>query len=100
MVGCGLMRMAGFARQKIRQGFNPDRILSDMMMPLESGKVFYEWLERERPELARRLSFVSAGSDRPELQKFLDGFGGRVVEKPYSHEEIRDVLTSPVFEGK
>lgn len=80
------------AIQKISEGLHPDIILSDMMMPGKTGKEFYDWLKKERPEMIDRFFLVSGGSGDPSLQAFIKDFGKRSVEKPFREKDIRELI--------
>ena len=64
-------------------------VISDIMMPVMDGVRFYEILERRHPLVARRVIFVSAWSDDPEVQAFLRAAGRPLLETPF---EIQDFL--------
>ena len=64
-------------------------VISDIMMPVMDGVRFYEILERRHPLVARRVIFVSAWSDDPEVQAFLRAAGRPLLQKPF---EIQDLL--------
>ena len=64
-------------------------VISDIMMPVMDGVRFYEILERRHPLVARRVIFVSAWSDDPEVQAFLRAAGRPLLQKPF---EIQDFL--------
>ncbi|MBI5421512.1 response regulator [Candidatus Peregrinibacteria bacterium] len=84
------------AIEKIQGGLNPDVILSDMMMPEKTGKDFLDWLEKEHPELVRRFCFVSGGAKEEDLKALLGYMGamGRMIEKPFEIDQVRDVIRS------
>lgn len=80
----------------IQSGFIPDVIFSDMMMPDVTGKDFLEWLEKNHPELVSRFCFVSGGAkggDLEELLRYMKAIG-RMVDKPFEIDQIRDVIRS------
>lgn len=60
-----------------------DVILCDLMMPLMDGMTFYDDLSVLRPDLTRRVIFVSAWADQPEVQDFLGRTNRPVVAKPF-----------------
>jgi CheY-like chemotaxis protein len=60
-----------------------DVIVCDIMMPVMDGMTFYDDLSVVRPELARRVIFVSAWADEPEVREFLDRTKRPVVAKPF-----------------
>ena len=69
-----------------------DAILLDMRMPDVSGKqVFARW-EAERPELAKRVIFVTGDIVSTDLQAFLAGTGRPFIAKPFDLDAVLRVL--------
>ncbi len=64
-------------------------VVSDIMMPVMDGMRLYQLLEVRHPEAARRLVFVSAWFDDPEVQAFLRRSGRPVLQKPF---DIGDLI--------
>lgn len=66
----------------LRSGSHADAVVTDLEMPEVDGRGLFEWLLRERPELARKLVFVTAlpltGADTRG--------GPAVLSKPVSHD--------------
>jgi len=60
-----------------------DAIVCDIVMPLMDGMRFYDDLSAVRPELTRRVIFVSAWADAPEVRGFVDRTKRPVVAKPF-----------------
>ena len=56
------------ALDRIKEG-SYDLILSDLRMPDLDGFAFYHELERRRPELVRRMIFISGTTEHPEYQR-------------------------------
>jgi CheY-like chemotaxis protein len=65
-----------------------DLIISDLRMPDMDGPSLYRRLVRERPELARRMVFVTGDTLGADLTGFLGEIGARVLEKPLDPDEI------------
>jgi PAS domain S-box-containing protein len=61
-----------------------DRILCDLMLPGVAGDVLFTTLERDRPELARRVVFMTGGAFTPGAQGFLERVTNRCIDKPFS----------------
>ena len=71
--------MAGDGREAIEllsSGSNADALVTELALPEVDGKELYEWLLRERPELASRTVFVSA---QATLQRY-DSFVSELAE--------------------
>jgi two-component system NtrC family sensor kinase len=69
-----------------------DAILLDMRMPDVSGKQVFEQWERELPELARRVVFLTGDIVSTDLQQFLAGTGRPFIAKPFELEAVLRVL--------
>ena len=69
-----------------------DAILLDMRMPDLSGQhVFERWLS-ERPELARRVVFLTGDIVSTDLQQFLAGTGQPFLAKPFDLDAVLQLL--------
>ena len=75
------------ALDRIEEG-SYDLILSDLRMPDLDGFAFYHELERRRPDLVRRMIFISGTTEHPEYQKFLDEAGVPMLSKPFHVEDL------------
>ncbi len=83
--------LAAFAETE-KQPF--DAIVLDIMMPVLDGMQLYETLAAEDPKAAKRIMFVSAWFDDPDVQRFLDRTGQPVLGKPFDiHELVRLIRT-------
>jgi len=60
-----------------------DLILSDLRMPELDGVGLYREVERQRPELAARIVFVSGTAEVPDYTTFLRGVSVPVLSKPF-----------------
>lgn len=70
------------------EGRQFEAVVSDIMMPVMDGMRLYQVLEVRYPEAARRLLFVSAWFDDPEVQAFLRRSGRPVLQKPFEIEDL------------
>lgn len=71
-----------------------DAIVVEIMLPVIDGMRFYEALEAEDPNAARRVLFVSAWYDDPDVERFLRRTGRSVLAKPFDiHELVQSVRT-------
>ena len=64
-------------------------VISDIMMPVMDGIRLYQVIEVRHPQMAKRVMFVSAWFDDPEVQSFLVRTGRPILRKPF---EITDFL--------
>jgi len=72
------------------EGF--DVIICDVMMPDIAGPEFYSLLKQTRPDLARRLVFMTGGAFTKEAQEFIDRLDQLCLDKPFSHEELEQAI--------
>jgi PAS domain S-box-containing protein len=76
-----------------------DVVLCDLMMPDKSGIDFYDEVKRERPELLKRVVFMTGGAFTARAAEFLASIDNRRIEKPFSlsmmERLVRDVARSP-----
>lgn len=66
-----------------------DLILCDVLMPDMGGAELYAALEKRRPDLARRMVFMTGGACTPEVEEFVRSVRHRCVEKPLSGETLK-----------
>lgn len=57
---------AARARALLQGDANYDLVLCDLSMPGESGESLYRWITTARPELARRVAYVTGGTPNPQ----------------------------------
>ncbi len=73
-----------------------DVIMSDVRMPELDGPGLYRALEQRRPELCRRVIFVTGDELTPETRDFLEQVKARTVGKPFELEQIRRAIQQSV----
>jgi DNA-binding NtrC family response regulator len=67
-------------------------ILCDLMMPQLSGMEFHKRLESVRPELVRKVLYMSGGAYTPDAREFLATSGARSIAKPFDFDLLLDTL--------
>ncbi|MGH9260558.1 MAG: ATP-binding response regulator [Acidimicrobiales bacterium] len=60
-----------------------DAVVTDVQMPRLGGRALYEQLVIRRPDLSRRIVFVTGDAAREETRRFLEDCGQPTVLKPY-----------------
>ncbi len=73
-----------------------DVVLCDLMMPKLNGQELHERLSPEQPELARRFIFMTGGSPRADLRRFLASVDNPRLDKPFALVELRALIQNVV----
>ncbi|MCC6903921.1 MAG: response regulator [Polyangiaceae bacterium] len=73
-----------------------DALVSDVMMPTLSGIELHAELDRTRPELARRVVFVTGAASDGEIRSDLERAGRPWLEKPVSSRALLSLLAQVV----
>jgi signal transduction histidine kinase/CheY-like chemotaxis protein len=76
------------ALQRIK-GRAYDLIICDLKMPRVDGMTFYRRLEKDAPDIARRILFVTGDVAGTEAERFLEETACRWLAKPF---RLRDLL--------
>jgi two-component system NtrC family sensor kinase len=69
-----------------------DVIFCDLMMPELTGMDLHDALETQRPEVVRRMVFMSAGAFTARAAQFLEDHAARRIEKPFDPVRVRAFL--------
>ena len=76
-----------------------DLLFSDLRMPLLNGPELFARLQEIRPELVKRMAFVTGDTMGDSMGDFLKAAGRPVLEKPFTRAGIRAVLAALVVPG-
>lgn len=82
------------ALARIEEDPDFDSIICDLMMPEVDGKSFYDQIEKDQPQLADRIVFMSGGAFTPRLRKFAAAISNPVLRKPVTREELEAALVT------
>jgi CheY-like chemotaxis protein len=69
-----------------------DVVLCDLMMPEMTGMELHAELSRDRPEIARRMVFLSGGAFTDTAREFLASVPNAQVEKPFEPSALRSLI--------
>ena len=67
---------------------NFDAILCDLIMPRVDGIRVYRTLQQNAPEHLSRLIFITGGANVSRARRFLDDVRPRLIEKPFTAQQI------------
>jgi two-component system NtrC family sensor kinase len=69
-----------------------DLVLLDIKMPQGSGKELYHIVRERFPEMSGRIVFVTGDIASRATQAFIRETGNLCLKKPFSLEEIQEIL--------
>jgi len=69
-----------------------DLVVSDLLMPDQTGIDLWRALEPRRPELARSMVFVTGGAFTPASREFVDAHREACLDKPFALETLRELV--------
>ena len=75
-----------------------DLCLSDIRTPDMNGIELYEYLRQEHPELARRVIFTTGDVMSDHIAQFLEGTGRWFLPKPFTPDELKQVVRDVLAE--
>jgi signal transduction histidine kinase/FixJ family two-component response regulator len=76
-----------------------DVILCDVMMPDRTGLDMHRMIEAKRPDLLRRVVFMSGGAFTPALATFLETVPNTCLKKPFRKEELERAIEAALDSG-
>ncbi len=76
-----------------------DVVFCDLMMPGMTGMDVYESLVATRPEVARRVIFMTAGSFSPRSWQFLEATENIQMTKPFEPAALRRLVRECLERG-
>jgi signal transduction histidine kinase/ActR/RegA family two-component response regulator len=65
-----------------------DAIICDLMMPKMTGMQLHESVERDFPEKANRMVFITGGAFRSDAESFLEAHAEQYLPKPFSRDSL------------
>ena len=94
-VGSGLDALTYLTTSKA-----PSVILCDLMMPTMTGMELHRALAAHRPDLARRMVFMTGGAFTPESAAFIETSSRPLLDKPFTRQAVLELIerTASAFE--
>lgn len=69
-----------------------DLIFCDLRMPEMDGQALYEEVQRDHPQVLKRIVFVTAQAHSADYGLFLRTTGIPVIEKPFTLSQLRQAV--------
>lgn len=91
---CDVVNNGREALEKVGKAGHYDLILCDVMMPEISGPEFVHRLGKSHPELQKHVIFITGGAFRDDARDQLARFNNKVLEKPFTKNELRSAVNS------
>jgi CheY-like chemotaxis protein len=73
-----------------------DLVFCDLRMPEMDGQALYEEVQRDHPQVLKRIVFVTAQVNSADYGPFLRTTGIPVIEKPFTLSQLRQAVTKMV----
>jgi len=83
---------SGVEALKFLKKNRPDVIITDIKMPGMDGSRIYEEIKRIDSNLAKRIVFITGDILNKETQAFLEKTGALNLPKPFSINELKDIV--------
>ncbi len=80
------------AIELLESGSEPDLAIIELDLPIAERRLFWHWLEQNRPELARHTIIVTGAASKEAYATFLASYAGPVLHKPVRGEELLTAL--------
>ena len=69
-----------------------DLCLIDILTPEMSGRQLYQWLQKKHPQLTNKVVFCTGMAMEGNMQRFLEKSGRPVLLKPFSPDELVNIV--------
>jgi nitrogen-specific signal transduction histidine kinase len=76
-----------------------DLVISDLLMPEMTGMELHAELSRTRPEIARRMIFLTGGAFTDAAREFIARVPNPQIEKPFDSQRLRDLIRALLDRG-
>lgn len=79
---------------------SPDLVFLDLIMPDRTGMDVYRWVKENRPELSKRIVFMTGGVVGPRMLEFLAQVDNYRIEKPFDVKGVRNFVKLQMLAAK
>ncbi len=69
-----------------------DLVMTDFRMPEMSGRDLFRWVKERKPQLARRMIFITGDTVSSETRSFFEINSSPYLAKPFKIEEVKEVI--------
>ena len=91
---------SGREAQHLLERESVDLVVTDLKMPGEiTGRALYEWIRRQRPELAGRVVFTVSDATSEEVAALLAESGCPFIQKPFEVDKFLSVVRQVVSQA-
>ena len=73
-----------------------DLVFCDLRMPEMDGQRLYEEVQRDHPQVLKRIVFVTAQANSSDYGAFLRETGIPIIEKPFTLSQLRQAVSKMV----
>jgi CheY-like chemotaxis protein len=73
-----------------------DLVFCDLRMPEMDGRQLYEEVQRDHPQVLKRIVYVTAQANSSDYGPFLRETAIPVIEKPFTLSQLRQAVTKMV----
>jgi PAS domain S-box-containing protein len=82
------------ALELLRHDCGYDVIVCDLMMPEVTGMDIYEELAQSKPDMSKRMLFMTGGAFTERARTFLESVPNRFLEKPFDLAQLESAVRS------
>jgi PAS domain S-box-containing protein len=82
--------------EKIKHEAPFDVIVCDLMMPNFTGMDLCAWITQHKPELAKRVIFMTGGASTPRARRLLEQTSNLHLEKPFSAGSLTSLVDQQI----
>jgi DNA-binding response OmpR family regulator len=90
----------GAKAQEKMQAKDYDICLVDIITPVMDGKRLFRWITEKHPNVVKGVIFTTGDSINPDTRDFLDKVHRPFLPKPFTLDELKNVVRETLQAGK